>query len=320
MTVEAATSTIFSDGLSELRAALDAGGAEAAGLWPTLERLDWVALLPSAAAPGFVYLAAACGGEPVGGGGRTLIEAAGRCAGEAAEVLAARDEPPGPSPGVPASLGLGAGVSPEAARLAGLLELIERDAADAWWQGAARARALDVPAMADAAEAAASMRRGAARPRAMGLLDLTARAGVRVVCALSCDPGGRGLALGLKASLHAEAAAWGATIELMQMELALELALRRGDAGGGDAGPLGRAALDLDAYPAFDARPPRAAEAPPESLAALVERLGSEDVAVTFADLATPPDGLSVARAVAPALMRPRPSAPGAPGAEARLL
>ena len=68
-----------------------------------LDGLDWVARLPSAAAPGFVYLAGACRGVPVGGGGRDLAEAAGRLAGETAEVLAQAappvpcDDPPDPA-------------------------------------------------------------------------------------------------------------------------------------------------------------------------------------------------------------------------------
>ena len=65
--------------------------------------LDWVTRLPSAAAPGFVYLAGACRGVAVGGGGADLATAAARLAGETAEVLAQTADPvPSALPGDPA--------------------------------------------------------------------------------------------------------------------------------------------------------------------------------------------------------------------------
>lgn len=370
MTVEGTPSAMFPDGLARLRAALDRSGADTARLWPSLERLDWITVLPSRTAPGFVYLAGACGGTAVGGGGRTLAEAAGRCAGEAAEVLAQRapprltdrtdlteadplyaardgprllatsladgrraaipagavhpalaldDKPDAP----PTSLGLAAGTSRDAARLAGLLELIERDAACAWWRGKVLPRALDAGVTAPAAADLAAMRAGAAAPRATGFLHLPSPTGVPVVCAFSQDPRGTGLALGLKAALDLHAAADGAMIELLQMELAFELALRRAErrrAGPGDDGPLRRAALDLDAFPAFAARPPATPDTPPADLEALVRSLAAQGIIAWAADLPTPPGGLPVAKVVAPPLCRPRRSLAGSPGLHAPLV
>ena len=83
-----------------------------------------------------------------------------------------------------------------------------------------------------------------------------------VVCALSRDADGRGLALGLKAALDPAAAAMGALMELLQMELALEMARHRearGGAAAGDRGPLARAALVPEDFAAFAAPPPVAA-------------------------------------------------------------
>ena len=187
--------------------------------------------LPSAAAPGFVYLAGACRGVPVGGGGRDLAEAAARLAGETAEVLAQLAAPaaaatlPGdpaidalwtaaPAPlrvagverstgrpvGVPAAAifldgraaaergGDGAAGEPRprrrvrtaaAARLAALLELIERDAAARLVERGRRPRASSTPRAGrgrrrDLAELRAGRRRAAgdrlsrARRRATG--------------------------------------------------------------------------------------------------------------------------------------------------------
>ncbi len=333
MTGEGARSAIFPGGLDGLRRAVPE--AEAARLWPSLERLDWVALLPSRSAPGFFYIAGAVGGAAVGGGGRDLAEAAGRAAGEAAEALAE------PAPGaamtnladgrraplaqtLPASLGLAAGRSFEAARLAGLLEVIERDAAHAWWRGETRPRALDAAVSAPVAMALATMRQGAEVARATGFLALDAAADVPVVCAYSVAASGTDLALGLKAAPHARAAADGAMIELLQMELALELALRRaetGTAGLGDAGPLGRAALEIRDLAAFATCPPRVGEALlPADAGELADRLSAQGVEVWAADLAGPEGGLAVAKVVAPALGRAGPARSGSPAEHAPLM
>lgn len=371
MTAEAAAGTIGYEGADWLRAALDPGLA--ARLRPVLARLDWAAALPNPAAPAYVFLAGACGGVPVGGGGASLAEAALRLCGEAAEVLAqAAVLPAGDAPGDPAidalwtdaadparvaaidlatgaalgvpvaaidpaaaagrradapprSLGLGAGPDRAAARLAGLLELVERDAAAHWWMDAAPPRSID-PVLAEAAGLTA-LRAGAAAPRATTLLALPSAAGVPVVCAFSRDMGGGGLAFGLKAALEPEAAARGAVIELLQMEIALQMAAHRTARGGatpGDAAALARAALDADALPAFAAGPAAVPPRPPADLAELVDRLAGTACRVVAADLPALPDGPAVAKVFATGL-RPLPGGPrrpvaGSPGAQAALM
>lgn len=368
------------DGVAQLLGAL--AEPDRARLGPGLSRLDWVAPLPNAAAPGFLYLAGALDGAAAGGGGRTPAEAAGRLAGEAAEA-AARAEPPllrrdlpgdpeidaiwtrdpkcariaasdpqdGAPVGLPAvsvfsgpeldaerrpeappgSLGLAAGPSQAAARLSGLLELVERDAAARWWAGLDLPRALDPGLAANAASELAAMRRGASPPgRATTLLRLEARCGVPVVCAFSSEPDGRGLAIGLKAALEPAVAARGAVMELLQMEIALEMARMRhtrGEPTAGDASALDRAALDLDALPAFSARPARAmaSRRPLTGMPELVRALAREGIRIVAADLDAPGMELHVAKIAASGLM-PFPSGheqdprPGAPGKLARLM
>ena len=334
--------------------------------------LDWVSRLPSAAAPGFVYLAGACRGFAVGGGGRDLAEASARLGGEAAEVAAQlaaslpADLPADPAidaiwtrasaplriaaielvtgrrVGVPAasicltgpaaaerdpaappaSLGLAAGPTREAARLAALLELIERDAAAAWWAEGAPAHQLDAARAAPAAALLAEARAGAPEPRATGFLALASRTGVPVICALSRGPLA-GFAFGLKAAADPAAAAMGAAVELMQMEIALEMARHRaarGSAAPGDRGPLARAGLD----PAcFAALPPVPAAVAPSDFATLAAALAGQGLDVTVADLPTAPGTPAVAKVFAPGL-RPLPGGPparpGTPGALAGLM
>ncbi len=360
MTVEAATGTIDNDGGAWLYALLDR--ATVVRLQPVLDRLDWVTALPNPAAPGYVFLAGACGGIPVGGGGTGLAEAAHRLAGETAEVIAqaaalpeshgaglaeidvlwtdaadpariaATDLFTGAAPAVPAaaifpayaaerrvdappqSLGLAAGPDREAALLAGLLELVERDAAARWWMDGARPHALDPTA----APSLAGPRAGADLPRATTLMALPAAAGTPVVCALSRDAGGRGLAFGLKAALTQAAAAQGAVIELLQMEIALQMAAHRaarGAATPGDEATLARAAIDADVFSVLPAAIP---PPPPADLGELVATLDTEGCRVVAADLAGPRGGPAVAKVFATGL-RPYPggrqvAAAGSPG------
>ena len=377
MSQEASAVQVFPESVARLRAAL---GTDRRGalIWPALSRLDWVAALPNAAAPGFVYLAGACGGTPVGGGGADLAEAAVRLAGEASETLAQAGALPetetlapdpeilalwgaGPqtaafcltrgrwggaplaailpahpaAPGAPPrSLGLAAGADVAGARLSAVLELVERDAAARWWLGETRARAVCSAGVAAVAEELAGMRRAATgasrapapRRRPTGFLLLPSVTGLPVVCAFSREAEGRGLALGLKAALDPQAAARGAMIELLQMEIALEIArLREVQGGGADAGPLARAALDPDGLAAFAALPPIDWTPPPVAgLDDLVGHLARVGLAVTVVDLPGLPGGMAVAKAFVPGL-RPLPGSlppaqAGAPGALAPLM
>ena len=364
MSQRAVAAQAFPDSVARLRAALEADPRADAAVLGALGALDWAAVLPSGGAPGFVYLAGAVAGLPVGGGGRDLAEAAGRLAGEASEVAAQHRLPPEPcdlpvapelravwgdgpampardlvrgggagapiaaifpavaaAPGAPPrSLGLAAGRDRDAARLSALLELVERDAAAAWWSGDVRPRAVDLAAAAGLAADLAALRAGAAAPRATALMALPSPTGLPVICVLSRDATGGGLAFGLKAALDPARAIAGATIELLQMEIALEIARLRADQGRAtpyDAIPLGHAALDPDAHPAFAPLPPQPAPAPEVADAdALVARLGAFGLGVVMVDLEGPEGGLAVAKAFVAGL-RPTPSPAAATRADA---
>lgn len=237
------------------------------------------------------------------------------------------------APGAPPrSLGLAAGPDFAAARLAATLELIERDAAAAWWQGETRPHAPCASLLAPVAMELARLRAGAAgtrpRPRPTGFLMLSSPTRLPVVAAFSRDAEGRGLAIGLKAALDPGSAARGALIELLQMEIGLEIARMRAAQGGApeaDRGPLARAGIDPEEMAAFAPTPPRACPAPPVAgLDDLVAHLAALGLAVTVADLPGLRDGLAVAKAFVPGL-RPLPgplgpAEPGAPGAFAPLM
>ena len=212
--------------------------------------LDWVTRLPSAAAPGFVYLAGAAAGLRSAAAAPISPRPRRAWAGETAEVLAQTADPvpsafpairpstrpghsilrrsasPQPTPSAaggsacrprqsffaarrspsagpmlpPRASGSPPDRIPTAARLAGLLELIERDAAAGWWCEGVRPRQADAADIAAAAAELAGFRAGAAAARPTGFLVLEAAARVPVVCAMSSDADGRGLAFGLKAA------------------------------------------------------------------------------------------------------------------------
>ncbi len=138
------------------------------------------------------------------------------------------------------SSGCAAGPTNEAATVAALLELVERDAAALWWDGGRRARAvsLETSAQADAPALISQLRAGSEN-RMSGLLDITTELEIPCFAAVSCNADGRGFASGLAAGLDPWGAIRRAVLELCQIELGHHIvdAKRqvRGDAALNDA-------------------------------------------------------------------------------------
>ena len=123
------------------------------------------------------------------------------------------------------SNGCAAGVTPDAAKLAALLELIERDATGIWWYGRCRRPGLDTARLGQPALHAAIEAR-TQRGQTVHLLDLTHDLRIPVVAAiLFQDEQLLGLGFGCKLTLGA--AAVSAYLELCQMELSMALAKQR---------------------------------------------------------------------------------------------
>lgn len=123
------------------------------------------------------------------------------------------------------SNGCAAGETPDSARLAALLELIERDAAGIWWYARCRRPGID-PARLDrpALQAALEARRQSGQT--IHLLDLTNDLQVPVVAAILLEEEQLlGLGFGCKPNLGAAAVA--AYLELCQMELSIAVARKR---------------------------------------------------------------------------------------------
>lgn len=116
------------------------------------------------------------------------------------------------------SNGCACGQSIDDAKLAALLELIERDATGRWWYGCRARPLLDPVSLEDNTDLVAWL---AARSRQSWLLDLTTDLGIPVVAAVSAEPDGSDVALGFAARLDMRAAAVAALTEMVQMELPL---------------------------------------------------------------------------------------------------
>ena len=219
------------------------------------------------------------------------------------------------------STGCAAGPTQEAATLAALLELVERDAAALWWRGgrAPRLLSLETLARADAAGFISQLR-GDADNRASWLLDITSELDIPVIAAVSFDREGRGFASGLAARLDPAEAIRAALLELCQIELGHHIvdAKRqvRGDAALNDADRRKlRRSQTIDAQTCMQLQPvgppSRHRDAGPVGAAAGIDRIVAKLQAVAVeplvVDLTHPALGVPVVRALAPGL-QPFPS------------
>jgi ribosomal protein S12 methylthiotransferase accessory factor len=134
------------------------------------------------------------------------------------------------------STGCAAGPTLEAAILAALLELIERDAVALWWMGGRRGRPFGLNALArtGAAELLQQLRQGG-QSRPTWLLNLTSDIGIPCVAALSATAEGRGFACGTAARLTAAEAVRAALLELCQSELGHHLVAAKRNVRGDQA-------------------------------------------------------------------------------------
>lgn len=221
----------------------------------------------------------------------------------------------------PLSTGCGAGASPLAATLHGLLELIERDATVLWLRGGAPGRV--VPPGPGAA--LLGTLRGDIRGRRTWLLDITTDVRVPVVAAVSCGDNGFGLCRGIACRPTLAGAADAALMELAQMELAYRLSATkrhlRGEAALNEADRQHIRRYESICIETTPAVRPMAPPATPcdivthdyvATLNAIRGRLKQVGVEVYALNLTRPALGIPVTRAFAPNLEM-GPSAPPGP-------
>ena len=215
------------------------------------------------------------------------------------------------SPGDPAAVtvatssGCAAGANHQAACLAALLELVERDAVGRWWYGARRRRQIE-PTLAGIPDAAVAALN--ARERRTVLFDISTGYGIYVVAAASWLPDGTHVALGFKAHPELSVAATGAVLELWQIEIGLCQRLAQHDPTihawcmtvTRNIAPL------ASTGPASDSVLPTE-PATPGTLGRLHRALAIDGIRVSYIDRTRPDFGVSVIRAIAPCLCSDRP-------------
>lgn len=217
------------------------------------------------------------------------------------------------------SNGCAAGATPEGARLAALLELVERDATGIWWYGRCPRPQLDLSGLEHAdLDAAITARRR--QGQHIGLLDLTHDLGVPVVAAILLDAGGTLLASGFGCKTIIGHAAASAYLEMCQMEMSVALVKQReARAPDGAATAEDRRLLrwlsDANVRRLPQLVPADAASVPRSPIAgnleptfgAIVERLSQARLSAYLVDLQRPDIGIPAVRMFVPGLCHFKP-------------
>jgi ribosomal protein S12 methylthiotransferase accessory factor len=207
------------------------------------------------------------------------------------------------------SNGCAAGENGQAARIAAVLELVERDATARWWYGRRRRAAID-PAAIEGADELMDWLAGRERRRSV-LFDITTDLDIPVMAAMSAEPDGSDITLGFSARLDPHSAAISALTEMLQMEVSLDAARALGDAAGSWA--YWRDAIDVSTPP-LDAASgvsfgtlPEAATGLGSGLSALLDACARRNIDLWFADMTRPAICLPAFRALSTALCHYKP-------------
>jgi ribosomal protein S12 methylthiotransferase accessory factor len=193
----------------------------------------------------------------------------------------------------------------DAAKLAAVLELIERDAAGRWWYGGRQRPSLDPSSIATERKLTTWL---ASRSRRTWLVDITTDIDIPVVAAASAEADGTDAVLGFSARLNIQSAALAALTEMVQIEFSLTTARSLRDAAG--HWPEWRARIRMPP-------PPTEAMPTPESLSGAgnshppltraVEACARAKIQLWFADMTRDVIGLPAFRALSPDLCHIKP-------------
>ncbi|CAN5205440.1 hypothetical protein BH10PSE7_BH10PSE7_14180 [soil metagenome] len=118
------------------------------------------------------------------------------------------------------SNGCASGSTLEAAKVAAILELIERDALARWWYGRRGRPVIRSPVRADHTALGSHL---ASRRRTCSVFDITTDTGIPAFAAVSAEPSGSDVAIGSAAALAHGEAVLSAITEMLQMEITLEI-------------------------------------------------------------------------------------------------
>ena len=207
------------------------------------------------------------------------------------------------------SNGCAAGPTIETAKLAAILELVERDATGRWWYGRLGRAPVDIASLTIEAGLLVWLN---ARNRRTWLFDITTDIGIPVFAAASAEQGGRDVALGFAARIEPQSAAIAALSEMLQMEVSLNAARAMGEAAGNwkqwrakasMATPPLDGASQLAPSPIQPSRLPQASS----ELAVALEACARNGIDLHFSDMTRPEIGVPAIRALSAALCHYKP-------------
>ena len=205
------------------------------------------------------------------------------------------------------SNGCAVGLTPEAAKLAALLELVERDATGRWWYGHGPCAPVDLASVGDEGDLLGWL---TGRQRRSWLVDITTDLAIPAFAGVSAEADGRDVVLGFAARLDARDAALSALTEMLQMEFSLTTARALGAEAGywndwrsevSMTTPPLAAVLNLSAEPLA----PRNQEG--QGLSAALEALARRGIDLYLADMTRPALGMPAFRAISATLCHFKP-------------
>lgn len=203
------------------------------------------------------------------------------------------------------SNGCAAGADADSAKLAAVLELIERDATGRWWYGRRQRPTIALSRVEGIRPIAGWL---ADRARRTWLFDITTDIGVPVAAAASAEADGRDIALGFAARLDMDAAAGAAITEMLQIEISLAAARELGNDGGNRSRWRQAVTMALPPLSAALARPASAgAAASLPGLAGVLDALARKRADLWFVDMTRQAIGLPAFRAVSTTLCHYKP-------------
>ncbi|TGQ07753.1 hypothetical protein EN809_014015 [Mesorhizobium sp. M2E.F.Ca.ET.166.01.1.1] len=205
------------------------------------------------------------------------------------------------------SSGCAAGPSADAAKLAAILELVERDATGRWWYGRRQRRTID-PSCLSGIDTLVDWVWD--RERRTRLFDITSDIDVPVIAAASAEPDGRDVSVGFAAGKSLQSAATAALTEMLQMEISLGVSRVLGDKAGTWSRWREKASMKtrpLDMASIQHVAPNLPHRAVERDLSDVLDALAQRGIDLWFAEMTRAEIGIPVFRAVSTRLCHYKP-------------
>ncbi|MER8644442.1 YcaO-like family protein [Mesorhizobium sp. M1252] len=205
------------------------------------------------------------------------------------------------------SSGCAAGTTADAAKLAAILELVERDATGRWWYGRRQRQTIDLSCLLGIETLVDWL---LDRERRTWLFNITSDIDIPVVAAASAEPDGKDVTLGFAAGTSLQSAATAALTEMLQMEISLGASPALGDKAGTWSRWREKVSMEtrpLDMAPVQHVAPSLPHRAIESDLPDVLDALAHRGIDLWFAEMTRPEIGIPVFRALSTRLCHYKP-------------